>query len=87
MGYTQRLPYRLEVLWSDETDTLRRVVLTWEGRPTRSVFESRVRGLEDSTQPGRVNAHLGVHTIYEASLIRQSTGEVVQRIARPGIYR
>lgn len=47
------------------------------GRPSDENLAAFVRGLEDSTLPGGVNAHLGVTRVGAATIVRQATGRVV----------
>ncbi len=47
------------------------------GRPNAERLADYVAGLEASTAPGAVNAHLGRTVVGYARVVRQSTGDVV----------
>lgn len=54
-----------------------------DGRPTAANLERHVRGFEESTLPGGVNAHCGITRVGSARLVRQADGEVMATYAPP----
>lgn len=56
---------------------------TADGKPTIANLERKIKAYEESTQPGGVNAHLGVCRVSKARIIRQATGEVMVEYKAP----
>lgn len=54
------------------------------GRPTAANLAAHVKGFEDSTRPGGVNAHLGFTSVSSARIRRnQYAGDVVAEYTAP----
>lgn len=86
MGRITTPPYRIEIKCSDSRYSF--TPMAWrvrsnnagiraDGKPTVANLDKWVTAYEDSLRPGGCNAHLGIHSVVSAKIIRQSDNEVV----------
>lgn len=84
MGYITTPKYRAEIRTTQLATGERQVItIAWKGRPSETALREYCDGFTEATQPGGVNAHLGITLIGGAKIIEQKTGLPVIEWTRP----
>jgi len=78
MGRSYTPKYRIEMVVDNESKTFQ--TIAWDkryGRTTKENLAKVIRSIETSMRPGGCNAHLTPVSYFSATIVNQSTGELV----------
>lgn len=83
MGRSYTPKYRVEMVLDNSARTCEQIA--WDkryGRANKANLAKLIASIESSTQPGGVNAHLGIKSFISATIVNQLNGDLVAFYAK-----